>query len=375
MTGSDHAGAVLTIDLDALVGNYRLLKARAKAASCAAVVKADAYGLGAHRVGPELAGAGCRIFFVATLDEAIALRRDVDEAEIHVLNGLPAESAREFVDHDLIPVLNRLEEIASWSALARAGDGAPAGRGLRAALHLDTGMNRLGLAPAEVDVLAADPARLDGIEIAYVISHLACAEEPGHPKNGEQRALFDRLRRTLAPAPASLANSSGIFLGPEYHFDLVRPGAALYGINPSPGTPNPMAEVVHLQAKILQVRDVDRPMTVGYGAAHLVTGPGRIATVPVGYADGFLRAFGQRGWGVVGGIRVPMAGRVSMDLITFDVSAVSPEQTRPGTPVELIGGALGVDEVAGFADTIAYEILVGLGRRYGRVYRRRAAPA
>ena len=355
---------MLTIDLDALAGNYRLLREKAAGAECSAVVKADAYGLGIHRVARELAAAGCRCFFVATLDEALELRGLLAQAAIYVLNGLPPGSADEFTANALVPVLNSLGEIGTWGAHARA-----AGAKLPAVLHVDTGMNRLGLPPPEFERLAAEPERLEGLDLRFVISHLACADDPAHPKNAEQLALFERLAALLAPVPAGLAASSGIFLGPEFHLDLVRPGAALYGIAPTVGAPNPMAEVVRLQGKILQVRDVDSPMTVGYGAAHRVTGPARIATVAVGYADGFLRAFSQRGHGVVGDTRVAVVGRVSMDMITLDVSAVPPELAGPGARVDLIGGPLPLDEVAAQADTIGYEILTALGGRYRRVWR------
>lgn len=368
MRSSSHAGAVLTVDLDALVGNYRLLRARSAPARCAAVVKADAYGLGVERVAPALARSGCDTFFVATLDEGIELRALVAAADIYVLNGLPPGSADTYAAHRLRPVLNQLGEIDSWRAFLgarRPTENPP----LAAALHLDTGMNRLGLPPEDAAELANDPGRLEGIEIALVISHLACAEQPDHPLNGAQRALFDRLRAGLRPAPASLANSSGIFHGPAFHYDLVRPGAALYGINPTPAQDNPMAEVVRLQAKIAQVRAVDSPMTVGYGAAHRVTGKARIATVLVGYADGFMRAFSDRGFASVGGTRVPVVGRVSMDMISLDVSALPPDQARPGTVVDLIGGSLRLDAVARLGGTIGYEILTALGHRFRRVYR------
>lgn len=374
MDGTRHAGAVLDIDLDALAENWRRLAARADGAVCAGVVKANGYGLDAGRVAPALAAAGCRNFFVATLDEAISLRAVLAEAEIHVLNGLPPGSASEFRAHGLIPVLNQLGEIDSWGAHARSARAERAPGTRRAVLHVDTGMNRLGLPAAEVERLAEDPGRLAGIEVALVMSHLACAEEPEHDMNARQLARFERLRALLPAAPASLANSSGIFLGRGYHFDMVRPGAALYGINPTPGVPNPMAEVVRLRANILQVRDIAEGESVGYGAAHRAAGPGRIATVPVGYADGYLRALSQRGFGMVAGVRVPIVGRVSMDLVTLDVSRLPAEQARPGTPVDLVGGGLDIDEVAELAGTIGYELLVRLGRRFRRVYRGGESP-
>jgi len=300
-----RAGAILTIDLGALAENYRRLCAALNGVPCAAVVKADGYGLGLTRVAPALFRAGARCFFVAQLGEAIALRGALPEAaEIYVLNGLAAGPAAEFQAQRVVPVLNSLAEVADWQAAARRAE-----RALAAALHVDTGMSRLGLPASELDALVAEPGRLEGIELNLVMSHLACADEPGHPLNAAQLAEFRsaraRLPAALSTAPASLANSSGIFLGPDYHFDLGRPGVALYGINPTPSHPNPMRQVVRLQGKILQVREIDAPRTVGYGATHRAAGPTRVATVAVGYADGYLRSLSNRGSAWLGNQRVP----------------------------------------------------------------------
>ena len=361
-----RAGAILRIDLAAVQANYRTLAERA-AGACAVVVKADAYGLGAARVAPALARAGAATFFTALLDEAIAVRRSLPKKRpvpaIFVLNGMAAGPADDFLAHDVAPVLNSLGEVDAWAAAARA-----ANRALPAAIHLDTGMSRLGLPAAEVEALADDPDRLTGVDVRTVMSHLACAEDPDHPLNGEQLAAFTAARARLPKAPASLANSSGIFLGPAYHFDLVRPGAALYGVNPTPGRPNPMRQVVHLQGKILQVREIDAPRTVGYGATYCAAGPVRVATVAVGYADGYLRSLSNRGSAWIGGRRVSLIGRVSMDLTTFDVTDVSREAARPGALVDLIGPDLSVDDMAEAADTIGYEVLTALGHRYHRIY-------
>ena len=359
---SERAGATLTIDLGAIARNYRSLRERVAPARCAVVVKADAYGLGVAQVAPVLAKAGAETFFVATLDEAIELRGLVADAGIAVLDGALPGTEAEFIARRLTPVLNDLGQIERWAALARER------QRLDAIVHIDTGMNRLGLPPYEVDRLAAEPERLDGLDLRLVMSHLACAEERDNAKNAEQQAAFAAQRARLPAAPASLANSSAIFLGPEYHFDLARPGVALYGVNPTPGRSNPMAEVVRLQARIIQVRDVDTPQTVGYGAAHRVTAPARIATVPVGYADGYLRSLSSHGFAAIGDVRIAVVGRVSMDLITLDVSDLPGERARPGATVDLIGGACPVDEVAGWAGTIAYEMLTSLGHRYARRY-------
>ena len=357
------AGAILTIDLDALAANWRALAARVRPTTCAAVVKADAYGIGVERAVLALAGAGCQIFFVAHAAEGITVRAALPSAEIYVLNGAPRGAESDLRQHRLMPVLNGLADVDAWRALAGADGELPA------AIQIDTGMTRLGLSEADVAALAAEPERLAGIDIRCCMSHLACADEPDHPLNRAQLEHFNRLRAQLPAAPTSLANSSGIFLGREYHFDLVRPGVALYGGNPTPGKPNPMAEVVRLQGRILQVHDVDSPMTVGYGATHKIGGSGRIATVPVGYADGYLRVLGDNAYGYIGDTPVPVVGRVSMDLITLDVSQLAPDCCRPGTLVDLIGGAAKIDAVAASGGTISYELLTSLGNRYHRAYR------
>ena len=359
-----RAGAVLTVDLGAVRDNYRRLRAALPTARSAAVVKADAYGLGMARVAPVLAAAGARQFFVAHLGEAIELRGVLgDGPEIFVLNGLMAGAEADYPAHGLVPVLNSLAELDSWRGLAERTQ-----RRLPAALHLDTGMNRLGLPAAELARLADEPARLDGIELAFVMSHLACADQPGDPLNARQLTAFRAARARLPAAPASLANSSGIFLGPDYHFDLARPGVALYGVNPTPERPNPMRQVVRLQGKILQLRDIDAPQSVGYGATHRAAGPARIATVAVGYADGYLRTLSNRGSAFIGGKKVAVAGRVSMDLITLDVTSVPRAAAHPGALVDLLGPDHDLDALARQAGTVGYELLTALGQRYHRLY-------
>jgi len=360
---ADRASAVLEIDVAGVVANWRFLAQRVAPAGCAAVVKADGYGLGASVVAGALAAAGCRRFFVATLDEALALRKSLAApCEIAVLNGPVTGSGEEFAESCLVPVLNDPDQIIEWRRIAT-------GRGpLPAMLHLDTGLARLGLTRREFDRLADDLCAPGMIRWDALLSHLACADEPRHPLNRDQRRSFMSACCRLAGVPASLAASSGIFLGGDYHFDFVRPGAALYGVNPQPGRPNPMRQIVLLKARILQVRDVDAGQPVGYGATHVMAGAGRLATVAVGYADGWLRSLSRRGSGRIGGVRVPLLGRVSMDLAVFDVSAVDPSSARPGACVELLGDDYGVDAAAADAGTIGYEILTALGRRYHRIY-------
>ena len=353
----------LTVDLDAIVANWRRLGRMSAPAECAAVVKANAYGLGMERVAPCLAAAGCATFFVATLDEGIALRALLPAATIAVLGG-PGEDPAEMAAAKLVPVLNSLGQIAAWRRRAAA-----LGRSLPAILHLDSAMTRLGLERSEIEALAADSTRLAGLGVDLVMSHLACADERDHPLNRHQREEFTRAADRLPlAARRSLSASSGIFLGPSFHADLVRPGAALYGLNPIPAEPNPMAPVLRLSAEILQVRDVDSPMTVGYGATHRVTRPGRTATAALGYADGYLRSLGNRGQGIIKGERVPVVGRISMDLTCFDISALPDGAVVPGDRVELIGPGHDADAVAAEAGTIGYEILTSLSHRARRRY-------
>ena len=363
-----HAPGALTIDLGALKRNYRKLKKAAPNANCAAVVKADAYGTGAVRSAKALAEEGCDTFFVATLDEAGQVRDAVPTAALYVLNGVFLGTCPQFVAVNARPVLGSLPEIEEW-----ADFNSQQSTRLPAALHIDTGMNRHGLTADEIEEISRDSAILETFEVSLVMSHLACADNPGHPKNVEQRLTFDRLRAKLPEAPVSLANSAGIFLGQEFHYDMVRPGIALYGGQALGRSSDPMSPVVHLHGRIVQVRPARKGETVGYGAAHALTRPSRIAVVAVGYADGYARTLGSNhgkpgAVGYIGGHRAPIVGRVSMDLITLDVTDVPEESAYRGALVELLGDHVGLDDLARIAGTIDYEILTRLGRRHQRIY-------
>ena len=353
---------MLTIDLRAVIANYRVLKQRLGRTACAAVLKADAYGLGAAQVAPALFEAGCRAFFVAQLEEGLALRPHLpDAASIMVLHGLQAGEAATCLDAGLTPVLNSLGQIAAWAALARS-----LARRLPAHVQLDTGMSRFGLSPADVDALARDGRDLEAVDFGCVMSHLACADEPEDPYNAHQLAVFEGLREKLPPAPASLAASSGCFLPPRYHFDLARPGAALYGIAPQPGRDNPLFPVVRLDAAVLQLRDVPAGTAIGYGRTATTTEATRLATIGVGYADGYLRIGGNRGCAWYGDTPLPVLGRVSMDSLVLDASAVHHADFREGAMIEVIGPRRYVDAVGRDLQTSGYEVLTGLGHRYHR---------
>lgn len=356
------AGAILTIDLGAIRENYRRLKAQLGDAACASVVKADGYGLGAAEVATALAGEGCDTFFVAHLDEGVRLRGVLGSRPlIYVLNGILPGAEQEAVAAGLTAVVNSLEQLAGWREAAKR-----AGRKLPAAIQVDSGMSRLGMAPSEVETAAADDAAFDGLDIRLVMSHLACADEPEHPANRAQLAEFKRLRAMLPAAPASLANSSGVFLGPDYHFDLARPGAALYGINPTPGSKNPMLPVVRLEARVIQTRTLAAGAGIGYGHTVVTDGPIETATISLGYADGWRRRAVAAAH--VDAVSLPFIGRVSMDSIILDISALPTGQLKAGDYVQMIGPSQTLDEVAGFAGTIGYEVLTSLGHRFHRRY-------
>jgi len=358
---------LLFIDLNALRANYRYLQNMAPGAETAGVVKADGYGLGAVPVARALSAEGCRTFFVATLTEAEALRAALPEAVVYVLDGLFPGAADRFAQTRLRPVLGDLAEVEEWAVYCRA-TGYPG----PAAIHVDTGFNRLGLDLPGVQTLAARSNWLDAFQTSLIMSHLACADTPNHPKTDAQTTLFDEMRALLPPAPASLAASGAIQLSTRYHYDLTRAGVALYGGNSLAGAP-PMTPVVTLLGRIATVRDAAAGETVGYGAVHTLTRRARIAVVSAGYADGYIRLLGgsdarSGASGYIGPYQAPALGRVSMDLCAFDVTDVPQSLAQRGGWIELLGQHVTVDDVAERAQTIGYEVLTSLGCRYARHY-------
>jgi alanine racemase len=369
----DHAGCMLTIDLDALADNWRALAALSAPARCAAVVKADAYGLGIEAVVPALSAAGCTDFFVATLPEGIAARRGAPDARIFTLSvRVSAETAHALRDHDLIPVLNSQGDIACWES-----EGWRDGLQLPAALHVDTGMNRLGITPAEAARFAAENALTRAIHLPLVMSHLACPDEPDHPMNARQLESFQGVAALFAGSDSSLSSSAGIALGEAYRGALTRPGIALYGAAPVPALAGRLRPVVTACARILQLRHAKAGETVGYGGAQRLERDSVLATVGAGYADGLARAAsgagvearasgrpGAMGW--IAGSLVPVVGRISMDLTVFDVTGAP--HVAEGDFIELFGANRPVEDFARAAGTIPYEVLTAMGRRYHREY-------
>jgi len=363
-----ETGRTLTIDLDAIEANWRALVHKLLTVECAAVVKADAYGLGLEPVATKLAKAGCKTFFVADLAEARRVRERTREAAIYVLDGFSPEAGIAFAELDARPVINSTAELAEWDAFVAAQDWHGG-----AAIQVDTGMNRLGISAEEAAALAGR-IQNENHGITLLMSHLACAEIADHPLNASQIRLFRELRMLYHGVPASLANSSGIFLGDAAHWDLARPGAALYGINPTPERANPMRNVVELTGRILQIRKVAEGDTVGYGARWRARRASRIAVVALGYADGLMRAASgidrkEGGAAIIAGQRCPIAGLISMDLVCIDITDLGDSAALRGDLATFIGEDISVDDIAASAGTNGYEILTRLGPRSYRVYR------
>jgi alanine racemase len=368
----NHAGALLTIDLGAIASNWQEQQRRVGAGvTCAAVIKGDAFGCGIEQVAPALRQANCRSFFVATPSEAFRLRAVVPDALIAVFNGLLSGAERDFAEAGIVPVLNDRGEIDRWRSLA-----SKEGRKLVAFMQFDTGLNRLGIPDRDLQSLLCDTDALSGIELDCVLSHLACSSDPAHPMNAQQlnrfHAVVGQLRAAGLSARASLADSGGIALGRAYHFDMVRPGVSLFG-----GTTDPkqslallagLRPVIRLDALILQVKHVAPPETISYGCSYRVERPMQVATAAIGFADGLPRSLGGMGFGMLGGTKAPIIGRLSMDLTLFDVTSAPPEAAQPGSWITLIGPGRLLDDVAVEAGTIADEILTRLGSRYARRY-------
>ena len=362
------ATGIITVDLGAIASNWKALAAKVSPAQCGAVVKADAYGLGAARVIPALLKAGCKTFFIATLSEAETARKLAPKAVIYALDGLVGGDGRVFSDLSVMPVLSTLDDVTAWSSLAKSRTSK-----LAAAVHIDTGLNRLGLPSRDTRRLAAEPALLSNIDIKLVMSHLACADNPADKKNRDQLLAFETLSALFPRVPRSLAASDGLMLGPAYHFDLVRPGYALYGGQASQSQPAPVKPAVTVSARILAVIDCAPGETVGYAATWRARRPARIATIAAGYADGIPRSASSPdaiagGHVMIAGVIAPIVGRVSMDLITVDVTDLPTGSAKPGDFAKLICDGLTIEDAGYAAATIGYEILTRLGPRFVRLY-------
>ncbi len=359
----DEFSSKLVIDLEALRENYKKIAELVHPAAVSAVVKANAYGLGVQKVAEQLFSIGCKSFFVANLEEAIELRKILPYSEIHILNGLYKGWGKLLLEYNLKPVLNNFQQMELWLKMAKLVD-----RPLPADIHIDTGMSRLGFLYEEIDEIAAKLTANKLIKTDIILSHLACASDPKHPTNKAQFNKFSQLTDKFNSKRFSLSASSGIFLGKNYHFDLVRPGIAIYGGNPTPSLPNPMKQVIQLKGKIVQTSRVSKGQTIGYGATFKATVPKDVATISIGYSHGVMRSLSNTGRVWISEFEAPILGRISMDLITVDISKIPSELTSIGTCVNLFGAHQTVDQVAKKAGTIDYEILTGLGQTSNKEY-------
>lgn len=359
-----YADTILNIDLNSVANNYLFLKKKLKQVECAAVVKANAYGIGANHVATTLIQYGCKHFFVANLEEAISLRTVLSEKHnIYVLHGIFPNQEEEFIHYKLTPVLNDIYQIKIWNAYASTKN-----TKLNSIIYIDTGLSRLGLTLHDALSLFYNQALLSNLEVLYLMSHLSAADSSNHPLNTTQLKKMQVIQKYMPTTPITFVNSSGIFLGPNYHFQLARPGMALYGLNPTNTAQNPMQNVVYLSSKIIQVRNHIKKSPVGYGGSYYADKNSIIATAAIGYADGYFRILGNNSICYIENYKVPVVGRISMDLITLDVTHIPNYLIYPGQTVEIIGNNITIDQLAGYAGTLGYEILTNLGNRFKREY-------
>jgi alanine racemase len=356
--------SVLKINVANIVKNYKLVKdAVGEATNVAAVVKSDCYGLGVKKIVPELAKAGCNEFYVANVDEGIALRDVLKSERIFVLHGINKGEERYFLKHNLIPVLNNEHQVEIWEASAKALK-----EKLPASLNIDTGMTRLGMSLDQFEQIINDLKNKSLLDIIYIKTHLACANETSNKMNEDQ---FDKFKIIIKKYPGykySFANSPGFILGEKYWYDQVRVGAMLYGINPSDNKNFTVNPVVEVTSKIIKIYDITKEGTIGYGASYHLKPGMAIATMPVGYADGYFRSLSNKGHCYINGIKTPIIGNISMDLTTIDITNVPKRLRQIGQEIELIGKNISLETIASIANTISYEVLTSLGNRYRREY-------
>lgn len=360
----NSAKTILKIDLAAIAGNYKLLQSNCENSKVGATVKANAYGLGAAQIAKVLHAGGCEDFFVVSVAEGLELRSLLGNGvNIYILYGPFTEDCDFLQEHNLIPVINHLGQLELWQKLARRLQ-----KELPFVLHIDTGINRLGMPVNEVKRLIDKADLFSNLKMLYLMSHLTASEEKDSPSNSQQLLLFNQLAAYFPGIKKCFVNSSGIFLGSDYHFDLARPGAAIYGLNPTPYAANPMKNVIALVSPIIQIKTIESGEMVGYNGTFTADRNHTIATLPIGYADGYLRALSNTGIVYINNRPAPVVGRISMDLITVDISDLSPADIFLGQEVEIIGKNSPADKIAKLCNTNGYEILTSLGKRFERVY-------
>lgn len=357
-------GALLTIDLEGVQQNYLLMQKMSSPSKCAVVLKANAYGLGLRPVARALSEVGVQDYFVTTLEEGLVLREELKSARIYILNGVFKGTEDVLTSHDLYPVLLSLEQLDLWRVhLQKSALKCPA------VLQVNAGMGRFGISYEEALALEKDPKAFQGVDLLYILGHLSSASLSSHPSNEKERVQFEEFRRLFPNLSATLANSPGIFLGKPYHYDMTRVGIGLYGGAPLEDQTNPLKPILSLKARVLQVRSLKKGMGVGYDGLYVMPKDGRVATVNIGFGDGFPRSLSNKGYGLIKGHKVPIAGRISMDWMSFDVSDVPEEDVTSGTLITLLDDVLTIDKVATLAGTTSYDLISGLGARLYRTYR------
>ena len=357
--------AILEINLNALTKNYLKIKKNLnKNTECAATVKANAYGLGDNKIVKTLIKTGCKTFFVAHLSESVQLRKYSKKIKIYCYHGINKKNYKEFINFNISPVINSLDQLLEVNKLKKLRK-----FNLGIAIHFDTGMSRLGLDEYETNWLLSNKDCISSLKVDLVMSHLSCGDDIKSSMNVKQLKRFSIIRKNFSSSKASLANSAGIFISKEYHFDLVRPGIALFGGNPITNSEIKFQNVINLKAKIIQIRNIKKNDTVGYGASYKAKKNMCIGTIAIGYADGFVRKFSNNMEVYYKNKPLKVIGRISMDLMTIDLSSIiSLIKSDKTAYVEIINNFNNINKLSKNIDTISYEILTSLGNRYKRKY-------
>lgn len=358
-----YVTGVLEVNEKAIVQNYRTLRSMLSHGECTAVLKADAYGFGAKEVASLLRREGCQTFFVAHIEEGLLLRSLIKDAAIYILSGLLPDATSLFVEYSLIPVLNDFSMVKTWTREAEKK-----GKKLPCALHFDTGMRRSGFDHVGLTKLLNSLGLLGPLDVRLIMSHLVSSHDKSDLLNQSQKVLFDNIRSYFPRIKASLADTGGIFLGPDYHYDVTRPGKGLFGLYAPPKEAPPLKSCLKVLGRILQVRSALKGETVGYGATHTLTRKSKLATIGIGFADGYDRRFSNNGYMEIGGFRAPVVGRISMDYTVIDVTDIPESLCYSGGWAELVNETLTLDILAHSIGTISRELSTGFGKRLIRIY-------
>jgi alanine racemase len=358
-----HITGVLEISTRSILQNYRTLQTHVPKSICAAVLKADAYGFGIKEIAPLLYQNGCRHYFVAHIDEGLFLRNILKDASIFVLSGILPETEEFFIQSSLIPILTDFGMVEKWVAASKKH-----GQKLPCGLHMDTGMHRSGFDQSDVTKLLESFHLIDSLEVTCVMSHLVSSHAANDPLNNQQKNLFDQFRQHFPHVKASLADTGGIYLDPSFHYDIVRPGKGLFGLFSPPSSATPLIPCLKVLGRILQIRSAHKGDSVGYGATHILDRDSKLATLGVGFADGYDRRLSNQAFVEIQDFQAPVVGRISMDYTVVDVTDVPESLCYVGGWVELVNETITLDTLAHLTGTISREFSTGFGKRFHRIY-------